>query len=261
MAIESRDKAEIGLVRRIVPPLAAVIGLVIVAIGVMTLADRNAATNMLASIYESLGNGQGALDLRKAVATNCSPSCCLAWWPYSSASRASGCCMPASAPSSVCSARKWQESHPSVGLRCSGACPADSLSHLPDGSDASSPASPCKPTAIRCRTTRQLTSPQYFGHLPQQHHLADRGHAAAAFGLGLADRRLGRPGQARGTGQDFHLPAAGHLARRRIGHLAVHVPVEARGPAADTACSTPSGRDLAASRSAGSRHRRSTPTP
>lgn len=64
MAIESRDKAEIGLVRRIVPPLAAVIGLVIVAIGVMTLADRNAATNMLASIYEALGNGQGALDLR-----------------------------------------------------------------------------------------------------------------------------------------------------------------------------------------------------
>ena len=64
MAIESRDRTEIGLVRRIVPPLAAVIGLVVVAIGVMILADRNAATNLLAFIYEALGNTQGALDLK-----------------------------------------------------------------------------------------------------------------------------------------------------------------------------------------------------
>jgi alpha-glucoside transport system permease protein len=67
MAIESRDKIEIGLGRRMVPPLAAVIGLVVVAIGVMILADRNAATNLLAFIYEALGNTQGALDLRNGV--------------------------------------------------------------------------------------------------------------------------------------------------------------------------------------------------
>lgn len=67
MAIESRDRTEIGLVRRMVPPLAAVIGLVVVAIGLMILADRNAATNLLASIYEALGNTQGALDLKNGV--------------------------------------------------------------------------------------------------------------------------------------------------------------------------------------------------
>jgi alpha-glucoside transport system permease protein len=67
MAIESRDKIEIGLGRRMVPPLAAVIGLVVVAIGVMILADRNAATNLLAFIYEALGNTQGALDLKNGV--------------------------------------------------------------------------------------------------------------------------------------------------------------------------------------------------
>jgi alpha-glucoside transport system permease protein len=67
MAIQSRDKVEIGLARRMVPPLAAVIGLVVVAIGVMILADRNAATNLLAFIYEALGNTQGALDLKNGV--------------------------------------------------------------------------------------------------------------------------------------------------------------------------------------------------
>jgi alpha-glucoside transport system permease protein len=67
MAIQSRDKIEIGLARRMVPPLAAVIGLVVVAIGVMILADRNAATNLLAFIYEALGNTQGALDLKNGV--------------------------------------------------------------------------------------------------------------------------------------------------------------------------------------------------
>lgn len=67
MAIESRDQTQLGPVRRFAPPLAAVLGLVVVAIGVMILADRNAATNLLASIYEALGNTQGALDLRNGV--------------------------------------------------------------------------------------------------------------------------------------------------------------------------------------------------
>src|SRR5688500_15937261 len=67
MAIESRDRIEISLVRRLVPPLAAVIGLAVVAVGVMTLADRNAATNLLASIYQTLGNTQGAVDLKNGI--------------------------------------------------------------------------------------------------------------------------------------------------------------------------------------------------
>ena len=64
MAIKSRDRVEVSPVRRFAPPLAALIGLAIVAVGVSILADRNAATNLLASIYEALGNTQAALDLR-----------------------------------------------------------------------------------------------------------------------------------------------------------------------------------------------------
>src|SRR5688572_17892604 len=52
---------------RLLPVLAAVIGLTVVAIGVMIMADRNAATNLLAAIYETLGNLEGAADLRRGV--------------------------------------------------------------------------------------------------------------------------------------------------------------------------------------------------
>jgi alpha-glucoside transport system permease protein len=52
---------------RLLPVLAAVLGLVVVAVGVMIMADRNAATNLLGSIYEALGNSQGAADLERGV--------------------------------------------------------------------------------------------------------------------------------------------------------------------------------------------------
>ena len=52
---------------RLLPVLAAVLGLVVVAIGVMIMADRNAATNLLGGIYEALGNAQGAADLERGV--------------------------------------------------------------------------------------------------------------------------------------------------------------------------------------------------
>lgn len=64
MAIKSRDRVEVSPVRRFAPPLAALVGLAIVAVGVSILADRSAATNLLASIYEALGNTQAAVDLR-----------------------------------------------------------------------------------------------------------------------------------------------------------------------------------------------------
>ena len=67
MAIQSKDHSDIGVARRFGPPFAAVIGLFVVALGVMVLADRNAATNLLAFIYESLGNTQGANELRNGV--------------------------------------------------------------------------------------------------------------------------------------------------------------------------------------------------
>jgi alpha-glucoside transport system permease protein len=54
-------------VRRFGTPLAAVIGLLVVAVGVVILLDRNASSNLLASIYDVIGNTQAAADLRSGV--------------------------------------------------------------------------------------------------------------------------------------------------------------------------------------------------
>ncbi len=67
MAVQSRDHVEESPVRRFGPPLAALLGLAVIGIGVVVLFDRNAASNLLASIYEALGNTQGALDLERGV--------------------------------------------------------------------------------------------------------------------------------------------------------------------------------------------------
>jgi alpha-glucoside transport system permease protein len=67
MAIQSRDQTDLTLLQRFAAPVAALIGLAVVGVGVMILADRNAATSLLASIYEALGNTQGAVDLKNGV--------------------------------------------------------------------------------------------------------------------------------------------------------------------------------------------------
>jgi len=67
MAIQPRDQVEVSAVRRFAPVLAALVGLAVIAIGVVILADRNAATNLLGSIYQALGNTQGAADLERGV--------------------------------------------------------------------------------------------------------------------------------------------------------------------------------------------------
>jgi len=67
MAIESRDQVEVSAVRRFAPVLAALIGIAVVAIGVVILLDRNASSNLLASIYDAIGNTQAAEELRRGV--------------------------------------------------------------------------------------------------------------------------------------------------------------------------------------------------
>ena len=67
MAIESRDQAAVSPARRLATPLAAIIGLLVVAIGVVILFDRNASSNLLASIYDLIGNTQAAADLRAGI--------------------------------------------------------------------------------------------------------------------------------------------------------------------------------------------------
>ena len=67
MAIQSRDQVEVSAVRRFAPVLAALGGIGIVAVGVVILLDRNASSNLLASIYDLIGNTQAAADLRAGV--------------------------------------------------------------------------------------------------------------------------------------------------------------------------------------------------
>ena len=67
MAIQSRDQVEVSAVRRFAPVLAALVGIGIVAVGVVILLDRNASSNLLASIYDLIGNTQAAADLRAGV--------------------------------------------------------------------------------------------------------------------------------------------------------------------------------------------------
>ena len=67
MAIQSRDQVEVSAVRRFAPVLAALIGIAVVAIGVVILLDRNASSNLLASIYDAIGNTQAAEELRRGV--------------------------------------------------------------------------------------------------------------------------------------------------------------------------------------------------
>ena len=67
MAIQSRDQVEVSAVRRFAPVLAALVGIGIVAVGVVILLDRNASSNVLASIYDAIGNTQAAEELRRGV--------------------------------------------------------------------------------------------------------------------------------------------------------------------------------------------------
>lgn len=65
MAVAPKDqRQELGLGRFLVP-LGAVLGLVILIVGLKLLADPRAGQNMLASIYELLGNNEGAAQLRQ----------------------------------------------------------------------------------------------------------------------------------------------------------------------------------------------------
>ncbi len=65
MAVAPKDQhQEVGLGRFLVP-LGAVLGIAIVIVGVKLLADPRAGQNMLASIYEFLGNNEGAAQLRQ----------------------------------------------------------------------------------------------------------------------------------------------------------------------------------------------------
>ena len=66
MTSTSGNQSE-SLSSRLLPALGAVIGLAVLVVGVMIMADRNAATNLLGGIFEALGNAQAAADLERGV--------------------------------------------------------------------------------------------------------------------------------------------------------------------------------------------------
>ena len=61
VTIGGRDEA----IRRYLLPLGAVIGIVVIVVAIKVLADPRAGQNLLAFIYEQLGNQEGALALRQ----------------------------------------------------------------------------------------------------------------------------------------------------------------------------------------------------
>ena len=77
-----------------------------------------------------------------------------------------------------------------------------------------------------------MVEPEFTADPAQQRHLADRRHRRQR-GPRTHLRRAVRSRPARVAGQDHRLPAAGDLARRRIGHLGLRLRLAARRPAAD----------------------------
>lgn len=64
MAVHVPAKERADSYRRYLLPIGALVGIVIVAIGTVFLADPKGAANLLAGIYDLLGNSSGALALR-----------------------------------------------------------------------------------------------------------------------------------------------------------------------------------------------------
>jgi alpha-glucoside transport system permease protein len=62
----ARDQPDEGL-RRFLLPVGALVGLIIVALGLVVLTDREGGLKLLASIYDLTGNSEGAAALRRGV--------------------------------------------------------------------------------------------------------------------------------------------------------------------------------------------------
>lgn len=66
-ASRPRDSVQESLLRRLLVPLGAVLAIVVVAIGVKVMADPLAGQNLLANIYDAVGNSTGATELRNGL--------------------------------------------------------------------------------------------------------------------------------------------------------------------------------------------------
>ncbi len=95
---------------RFVLPIAGLIGLGLCGAGILVLLDPQGGPNLLASIYEALGNASGAIGAAQRLrAIKWSPSSCWRRSPWRWASAASGCCSSASAALVSLLPPKWRD--------------------------------------------------------------------------------------------------------------------------------------------------------
>ncbi len=236
---------------RFILPILGLVALGLCVGGILVLIDPNGGQNLLATIYDALGNSSGATDLRNGEGDQLIAKIILAviaiavgvggiWLLYLGVGGLVGMLRPVwrdrilpwvfVGPALVLLATYLLYPAAATFARsffdCQGSVHARQLHRDDESRDGRDPA--------------------------QQRHLADRGHRRQRDPR-ARDRRPVRSHPPGIAGQDVHLPAPGHLADRRIRHLGVHVRLGAGGPAADRAPERHRGRAWAGSRSRSSR--------
>ena len=204
-------------------PIGVILGLAGLIIGIWFLLDDQLSANVAALLYEALGDTGGR---RCAARRQRQPHC-----------RQGGPCGrgPGRGRGRHLALLRRAQRHrhasfaalarpaAAVGLRWPRPAAADRLPGLAGRLDH-------RQVAHGGRRPRQLgvgaDQPRQPPDVHQQHPLAGRGGRRCGRAR-PAHRGPRRPCQVRVDRQDVRLPAAGHLARRRIGHLALRVRLEA----------------------------------
>ena len=234
---------------RFVLPIAGLIGLGLCVAGILVLLDPKGGPNLLASIYEAIGNATGATDLRNGQGDQVIAKLLLA--VIALAVGVGGIWLLFIGVGALVSLlqAKWRDRilpwvfvGPALAL----------LGGLPGLSrGGNDPAQlPGRRRSVHARELRGDGRARIHPDPAQQRHLADRRdrwqrHARTHL------RRALRSRPARVAGEDHRLPAAGDLARRRIGHLGLRLRLAARRPAADRTPERDRGRPRRCSRSRG----------
>ena len=239
MAVAQAQAESPGL-SRFVLPILGLIGLGLCGAGILVLYDPQGGPNLLASIYDAIGNTSGATDLRNGQGDQVIAKLLLAvialvvgvggiWLLFLGVGGAVGLLQA-----------KWRDRILPWVFVGPGPGAVGDLPGLPRGGD--DPAQlPGRQGPAHARQLRGDGRARVHPDPAQQRHLADRRHRrerGPRTHLRLALRS--RP--ARVAGQDDRLPAAGDLTRRRIGHLGLRLRVAAGRPAADRAPERGPGR-------------------
>ena len=244
------SQAERPGLSRFVLPIAGLIALGLCIGGLLVLLDPQGGPNLLASIYDALGNTSGATTCGTGRAISWSPSSCSRRSPWRSASAASGCCSSASARWSSLLRAEVARPDPAVGLRRPRPGAAGGLPGLSGGGNGHAQLPGRDRPASRSPTSRCCSSPSSLAILRNNVIWLVVGTGGSVV-LGLIIAGLFDRVRRESLAKTFiFLPLAISLVGA-IGHLAVRLRLAARGPAADRAPERDRGRPSAASRSRG----------